>query len=193
MMPSSATAARIFLRNLRIDTNNISNTDSNVAGDLISPNEVGGTPLIHVISPFHDKSSESFAPLNYEQWTTLVSIQTARDYFNNRNWDGLGEPSKPKAYQVVVLVCAVLLEDEEVLRGILEEYCDRIVVLPRSTKDVYPDKKMKSLPFVQDIIDAGKKVIEEGKMYYLMYTNSDVSIVCMFVERVFGSIVWASS
>ncbi len=58
---------------------NLLSIDNDVEGDLISPAESGGsTKLIHVISPFHDKSAESFAPLNYEQWTTLVNTDRSR-------------------------------------------------------------------------------------------------------------------
>lgn len=79
-----------------------------------------------------------------------------------------------------MLVCVILQMDTESLTDILNEYCDHVVILPRSTQDVYvssDDKGFKALPFLQDIIDAGPSVVVDNKDqevedYYLMLTNA---------------------
>eukprot|EP00584_Thalassiosira_punctigera_P010270 CAMPEP_0172546046 /NCGR_PEP_ID=MMETSP1067-20121228/15871_1 /TAXON_ID=265564 ORGANISM="Thalassiosira punctigera, Strain Tpunct2005C2" /NCGR_SAMPLE_ID=MMETSP1067 /ASSEMBLY_ACC=CAM_ASM_000444 /LENGTH=730 /DNA_ID=CAMNT_0013332911 /DNA_START=31 /DNA_END=2223 /DNA_ORIENTATION=+ len=136
----------------------------------IRGNDGGPPPLIHVFSPYHDHSAETFSPLNEDQWVMLVSAKNARDTYNA----GHSEAKRAihQAFDRVVLVCAILEMDSEALDSILSSYCDRVVVLPRSTADVY--SKLKPLPFIQDIIDAGRSVVEGDADFYLMLTNADI-------------------
>jgi len=148
-------------------------------------------PLVHVLSPYRDVSAESFAPLNEDQWVALASAAEARDVYNNDDGDHGAANAKRrrrratgtnKPFGSVTLVCTVLQIDAEALDEVLGRYCDRIVALPRSAADVYPG--LKPLPFIQDLIDAGRSVVDgeggyavEGEGgYYLMLTNADVSL-----------------
>ena len=141
---------------------------------LLDTNEEGNR-LVHVTSPYHDRhNTGSFAPLNVNQWAALVSTATARDNYNHQ----VSKEDETRLFDSVILVCAVLEVDLLVLNDILSRYCDHVVVLPRSTDTVYPNQQLDALPFVQDIIDAGRSVVadddeDEGE-YYLMFTNSDI-------------------
>jgi len=136
---------------------------------------VSSRPLVHVFSPYHDPSAETFAPLNVEQWTMLVSAKSSQERFHT----SLGSNGKHDLpilenppFDHVILVCAVLKMDEEILKDILSLYCDHVVVLARSTAEVYTN--LKPLPFVQDIVDAGRSVMNKDDDYYLMLTNADI-------------------
>ena len=141
---------------------------------LLDTNEEGNR-LVHVTSPYHDRhNTGSFAPLNVNQWAALVSTATARDNYNHQ----VSKEDETRLFDSVILVCAILEVDLLVLNDILSRYCDHVVVLPRSTDTVYPNQQLDALPFVQDIIDAGRSVVadddeDEGE-YYLMFTNSDI-------------------
>mmetsp|Transcript_36973 Transcript_36973/g.78071 ORF Transcript_36973/g.78071 Transcript_36973/m.78071 type:complete len:620 (+) Transcript_36973:211-2070(+) len=151
--------------------------DSNIDDEIIhvaprqdnaAPAEIVGHPLIHVFSPHVDRSTKTFAPLNLSQWTMLVSAKRSRDAYNRRHQN----VSSYSKFDSVILVCAILQIDEYELRGILSHYCDRVIVLPRSTADEYPN--LKPLPFAQDVVDAGKSIMEGGGDFHLMLTNSDI-------------------
>mmetsp|Transcript_15516 Transcript_15516/g.32800 ORF Transcript_15516/g.32800 Transcript_15516/m.32800 type:complete len:888 (-) Transcript_15516:41-2704(-) len=128
--------------------------------------KASGRTLVHVFSPYHDPSATIFDPLDFEQWTALVSASTARDAYVKQHKNYF-------LFDSVVLVCAIVQEEAQVLTSVLSSYCDRIVVLPRSTADVYPHLK-KALPFIQDVIDAGKSVMDGDDKFHLMLTNSDI-------------------
>lgn len=125
--------------------------------------------LIHAISPYHDESATSYAPLNVEQWTSLQSAKAARDEFRAK----IVEVEGDRGFDEVVMVCAIFNEDKEVLDEVLTRYCDEVKILPRSTATEHPDEGLKALPFVQDIVDAGESVAE-GDDHWLMLTNSDI-------------------
>jgi len=145
--------------------------------------EVRGHPLIHVFSPYYNPSAKLFAPLTMEQWAMLVSAKTERDRFNQ---EYLANTNPNAVFDSVVLVCAVLKKDFDGMKASLAPYCDIIKALPRSTKSEHPDLEMKDLPYLQDVIDAGRSVVKDRQDFHLMYTNSDIAPTenfYQFVER----------
>lgn len=62
-----------------------------------------GTPLIHVFSPYHDHKSESFAPLNDDQWVALVSASNAHDTYNNNNNANIQDGANQNKHQRVMV------------------------------------------------------------------------------------------
>ena len=141
---------------------------SDIMNEKENPEVLSDVPLVHVLSPYFDRSTKSFSPLNIEQWTSLASIRIARDIYNS---------SAVQKTMSVILVCAILEADFEALSEVLLQYCDYVKVLHRSTLDEYPNRKgMTALPFIQDIMDAGKSVVNENVRdgYYLIFTNSDI-------------------
>ena len=142
----------------------------------------GRRRLIHVTSPYHDPSSADFTPLNFEQWSMLASVQIAQERFFQK------ERNDNAMFDEVVLVCAILEEDSSVLNEVLPPYCQRVVVLPRSTAKEYPYLKPKALPFLQDIVDAGMReaTVEaesQDDEYYVMLTNSDICLTPDFYSN----------
>jgi hypothetical protein len=131
-----------------------------------------GRRLIHVISPFHDKSSSTFKPLNVEQWSMLVSIQRARDTFLKSNDTGYHHHS----FDQIQVVCAVLQSEFGVLKDIISDYCDRIVRLSKSTATEY--QKEQALPFLQEIVETS--IAQNQKDFYWMITNADICLTRSF-------------
>jgi hypothetical protein len=143
-------------------------------------------PLVHVVSPYYDRSTKSFSPLNIEQWTSLASIRIARDIYN---LPAVQKTRGTAKFTRIILVCAIMEADFEALSEILSEYCDHVKVLNRSTVEAYPNRKgIKALPFIQDIMDAGKSVVSSTAQdgYYLILTNADICTTrkfYMYVEE----------
>jgi len=137
-----------------------------------------GRSLVHVFSPFHDPSPSPFSPLNHEQWGALVSAQQAQDAYASYRLSLQTEAAA--LFDSVIVVCAVVESDIDEIRDTLSPYCDHIIVLPRSTGTEYPG--LKSLPFLQDIVNAGVAVmgLEQEEDYYLMLTNSDICLMKNF-------------
>jgi hypothetical protein len=158
--------------------------------------------LIHVISPFHDKSASSdfFEPFNLEQWSMLVSIHRARDSFNSAKLspavtEAKREVMTDKGYQYrlfdeVDVVCAVLDADIEALQDNLSPYCQHLIGLSRSTETEYNgERKQKALPFLQDMINAATKTnvdISGGNdgEFWVMITNADISLTHDFYNKI---------
>ncbi|CAJ1970090.1 unnamed protein product [Cylindrotheca closterium] len=96
--------------------------------------------------------------------------------------------SSPKmeyfAFEKIELVCAVLSEEMSPLKNIMERICDRIVLLPRSTKTEYGTNR--SLPFLQDILDTSQEPIyradnttiqnQQNDDDFYLFSNADIGL-----------------
>ena len=133
--------------------------------------------LIHVVSPYVAKDPESaFAPLSYEQYSMLASIRNAQKAFNSTS-------TKSKiGYQSVMVVCAILPDEYDVLYDTLSSYCQRVERLHRHTGMEYPKLLNNTkLPFLQDIAKAGiSRARSNDEDYYLMLTNADICLTSNF-------------
>ena len=151
-------------------------TSFNGAADSQS-HERPGRRLIHVISPFVTKDITSlFAPLSNEQFSVLVSIKNAQQEFNNTM------KTINSGFDSVLVVCAVLPDEYDMLRDVLAPYCQRISILSRHTGTEYPEMMPDTkLPFLQDIVDAGTSSAERNdEDLYLMLTNADICLTSNF-------------
>ena len=147
--------------------------------------------LVHVFNLYHADDDDIFSPLNYEQWIMLNSVTGSQQVFHDKvaikrsqDRDNAG---RSLAFESVKIVCAVMDHDMEALDEVLSKYCDQVSILTRSTATEYHQIGCKSLPFVQDIINAGiSTIVDDEQEYYLMYTNSDISTTegfYSYVER----------
>lgn len=75
-----------------------------------------------------------FAPLSDEQFTMLVSIQNAQQEFSN----SATMTNTTSGFDSVLVVCAVLSDEYDMLHDILAPYCQRINTLSRRTGTEYP-------------------------------------------------------
>ena len=145
--------------------------------DLIPP--PNSIPLIHVFNPFHNSKPSSFSPLDSEQWSMLASTRRAKENFIQHQLEQSDEHPIRHAFDQIIIACAIMDTDAEALAAVLPVYCDQIVHLERSTATQYPELQLKPLPFVQDIINAGRNVahdVVQENEYYLMMTNSDICL-----------------
>ena len=55
------------------------------------------------------------------------------------------------------------IHDMEALDEVLSKYCDQVSILTRSTATEYYQIDSKSLPFVQDIINAGISAVVDAE------------------------------
>lgn len=150
----------------------------NVAYSLTFSNLTENRRLLHVISPFHDKSSDGlFQPLNSEQWSALVSIERARAEFlkQRKNNDAYHHPHL--SFDEILVVCAVLQSDIGSLNGTIFGYCDRVVPLSKSTATEYHMEQ--ALPFLQEIMEESTG-LENRNDFYWMITNADISVTRNF-------------
>jgi len=150
-------------------------------------------PLIHVFNPYvNEHSSPNFEPLGMTQWIMMASMHDAKRYYNAKAEAGTLDLSGRPTFDVVMTVCPVFHHDIEKLSDILAHYCDHVRVLRRSTASEYPNIH-RAIPFLKDIIEAARSVVEIGNgynyynmEYYVMYTNADISAdedLFVFAER----------
>lgn len=135
-----------------------------------------GIPLIHVLSPYHERNLNPFSPLDFEQWAALASVRVARDYFRQlqSQRQDVVDPTTTYGFDSVILVCPILEYDAEAIYDVLVPYCDHIIPMTRSTATEYPEHNLKALPFLQDIVDAGRSIMGSDDTYLLMMSNADI-------------------
>ena len=95
----------------------------------------------------------------------MASVHNARQIYKRHRKTNQFE-SRP-AFDSVMTVCAVFEHEVQALANILGYYCDHVRILPRSTATEYQWLD-KHIPFLNDIIEAGKSVVQRDSQYYLM-------------------------
>ena len=149
---------------------------SSVADTIPGEYNYEADTLIHVLSPYRTNTPNPFGPVDFEQYTALVSLERARDAYNGQASPPSSGAGTQRAYDKVVVVCAILRIDmAQGLHYLLNRYCDRVVELPRSVPFVYPRHELRAVPFVQDLIDVAADAVGEDE-YHLMLTNADISV-----------------
>jgi hypothetical protein len=144
--------------------------------------------MVHVWSPYvvrhrgktaddgNDNDDDNpFAPLDQAQNVTWESMyRSQQDYILHSSHDGSS----------LTIYCAVLWMDVEILQRHNPPLCrpEHILVLNRSTHTEYPNVSPPiHYPFLQDIL----QLIPNTNDYdYLIFTNSDISVITYFYSLV---------
>lgn len=116
------------------------------------------TKFTHIINPVH-KSPEH--ELSIAQPVTFASIKAAKSYLRDTTGD------------LVQIICAVYDEDLHLVPG----FCDEVVLLNESFKDVTGQIEAPKLPLVREILSKASKICSSK---YVIYSNIDISIMPYF-------------
>ena len=95
----------------------------------------------------------------------MASVHNAKQVYKRHRRTNQFE-SRP-AFDSVMTVCATFEHEVQALTSILSYYCDHVRILSRSTATEYQWLD-KHIPFLDDIIEAGKSVVQKDSEYYLM-------------------------